>query len=220
MGGEHLAVGVDVDAAAVGLLEDLLEVAEVVAGYHDEGPGLDGEVHGGGHGVAVGGGVGLVEHGHALQVHAAALQHEVEEGLPVVGGREPVEGAEEEAVHGLGPGAEHGGVVGVGRHAPQAEEQEALEGADVLVGVPDEAHVVGGVVGGVQVVAGAHVVDALTDGGDEGVHGVVVEAHVGDAAEQPLDHGQRGVGAGGGHTGVVDAAGVGDEVAGELVLEV
>jgi len=57
---EHFAVGVDVDALAVRLLEQELEVAEVMAGDDDERAFFNLERDGGRDGCAVSLGVGLV----------------------------------------------------------------------------------------------------------------------------------------------------------------
>ena len=65
MGGEHLAVGVDVYTGIFGLLQQKLEVPQVVAGDDNEGALFYGEGYGGGNGVAIGLGVGLVQQGHA-----------------------------------------------------------------------------------------------------------------------------------------------------------
>ena len=74
VGREHLAVGVDGDALALGLLEQLLEVEQVVAGDQDGFARLDAQRHLGGHRRAEGLGVGLVEQFHGLVVHLAAAQ--------------------------------------------------------------------------------------------------------------------------------------------------
>ena len=38
VGGQHLAVGIGIDALARGLLEQKLQIAQIVAGDHDERP--------------------------------------------------------------------------------------------------------------------------------------------------------------------------------------
>ncbi len=55
--GQHLAVGVDVDALVLGLLQEHGQILEVVAGNEDTFAGDVAQRHRGGDGVAVGSGV-------------------------------------------------------------------------------------------------------------------------------------------------------------------
>jgi len=136
VGGQHFAVGVDGDALAGGLLQELLEVLEVMAGHQDGLAGLVAQGHRGGHGVAVRAGVGGVEEFHGAQVHFAALQHQGDPGSEVlVGGEGGGHAFVEEFVHGRVFLAEDGGMVGVGGHALDAENQCMLERPDVVVGL-------------------------------------------------------------------------------------
>ena len=79
VGGQHLAVGVDVDPLALGLLEQLFEHAQVVARDEDRLARLGAELNRGRHRVAVAVGVGLVEQFHGDQVDAAAFHGEADE---------------------------------------------------------------------------------------------------------------------------------------------
>ena len=134
VGGEHLAVGVDVDSLALGLLEQRLEVLQVVAGDQDGLALLCAEGHGGGHGVAVGARVGRIEKLHRAQVHLAALQHQsqgrLERDRPV--GKRG-QRLMDERIDGRVFLAQDLGVVGVGRDALDAEEQRVLQGENVGV---------------------------------------------------------------------------------------
>ena len=76
VGGEHLAVGVDVDPLPLGLLEQLFEVPEVVAGDEDRLPLLRPEGDRRGDRLAVGAGVGRVEDLHRPEVDLAAFHHQ------------------------------------------------------------------------------------------------------------------------------------------------
>ena len=69
MGGEHLAVGVDGDAGAFGLLQQVGYVVEVVAADEYARTLACADVHAGDLRFTVGRGVGLVEQSH----HADAL---------------------------------------------------------------------------------------------------------------------------------------------------
>ncbi|KAF5033274.1 hypothetical protein DSECCO2_608440 [anaerobic digester metagenome] len=88
--------------------------------------------------MAVGPGVGRVEQLHGPQVHFAALEHEPDPRAEVlVRGEGGGQAFVQEVVHGRVFLAEDGGMVGVGGHALEAEEQRVLEGEDVGVGLGD-----------------------------------------------------------------------------------
>ena len=91
VGGQHLAVGVDVDALALRLLQQLVEIRQIVAGHHDERALFDVRVHPRGHGIAEGAGVGLVQQGHAPEVH---LPERHDERQPLLHGVVAVDGAQ------------------------------------------------------------------------------------------------------------------------------
>ena len=183
---QHLAVGVDVDALALGLLEQQLQVVQVVTGHDDERAGLDLEGDGGGLGRAERAGVGGVEHRHAGEVHLADLQHEREQRVDGTGLCKRCERLNEERVDRLVVLAEHARMVGVGGNAANAEQHERLERADILVGAPHLGHVVVGL----DIESGG--------GGDSGGFGVhfgnqrtnreLIEVHVGHAGEQSVHH--------------------------------
>ena len=81
VGRKHLAVGVDVHALAVGLLEKELEVSEVVAADDDERAFFDGERHLRGDGVAERCGICFILELHAAQVDFAGLEDERQQGI-------------------------------------------------------------------------------------------------------------------------------------------
>ena len=133
MGGQHLAVGVDVDAQAFGLLQQLRKVRQVVAGDQDAGALADAELDLSEFGVAVGAGVGLVQQGHAGHRDLAGLHGQVDQcaGFQLPGGGGERLG--QEGVDLLAFEAEHRGVVGIGGDALQAVDDQFLQGAQVLV---------------------------------------------------------------------------------------
>ena len=181
---KHLAVGVHVDALALGLLEKLLQVVQVVARDDDERAGLDLERDLGRLGRAVRLGVRLVEHAHAGQVDLADLQHERHERVDRTRLGKCGERFHEEGVDCIVGAAEHASMVSVGGHAADAEQHERLARADVLVGTPDVGHVV---VGFCDAVAGSGHgcglgVDPLGERADVGL----VEVDVGHAREQAV----------------------------------
>mmetsp|Transcript_27180 Transcript_27180/g.59339 ORF Transcript_27180/g.59339 Transcript_27180/m.59339 type:complete len:241 (-) Transcript_27180:871-1593(-) len=74
---QHLPVCVHVDALALGLLQQLLQVMHVVTRHQDALAGLGGEGHLRGRGVAERGGVRLTQHLHHAEVALAQLHGHV-----------------------------------------------------------------------------------------------------------------------------------------------
>ena len=134
MAGKHLAVGVDVDPLALGLLEKLLQVLEIMAGNEDGLALLRAQGNGRGDGVAVSARVGRIEQLHGPQVDLAALEHErqrlVEADFPVGQRREPLL---DKGVNGRVFLAQDLRMIGVGRNPLDPEEQRVLQGKDVGV---------------------------------------------------------------------------------------
>ena len=139
---QHLAVRVDVDAGAGGLLEQRLQVGEVVAGDEDRLAGALAERDLRGLGLAEGAGVGGVEDLHRAQVDLAALESDAHPLLETE--RRVVERDEraEQVRVDLGIGlAERASVVRVGGDALHAVERGLLERLHVGIarGVPRAA---------------------------------------------------------------------------------
>ncbi|OPZ47247.1 MAG: hypothetical protein BWY92_01834 [Firmicutes bacterium ADurb.BinA052] len=122
---QHLAVGIDVDALAFRLLQNGLKIREVMAGYQYGVTPHGGDSHASRRRVAVSCGVGLVQHGHYLDVHLADPERHRERVVQ----REAVAGEE---VHGLMEEAVDFGildsqylcVIGVSSHSFQAEQSQ------------------------------------------------------------------------------------------------
>ena len=198
VGGEHLGVGVHVHPGALGLLQQQLQVPQVVAGDQNAGVPAHADVDPGDLGIAVGGGVGLVQEGHALHAVLARLQGQ---GGELVAGEAVVQGGGQgllqEGVH-RGVGLAQGiCVLGVGGQALQAVGDELPQGADVLIFGGEDAHGLGFL----RPVAGAVPQSGLRQGGqvaqllpqplqdvqglpDAGVDGVGVKVGVGDGGEE------------------------------------
>ena len=85
VGRQHFPVGVDVDALSGGLLQELPEVLQIVAGNDDERPLLNVRVHPRGDGMSERLRVGLVQQGHTLEIDPAKLQDEFQPFLDAVG---------------------------------------------------------------------------------------------------------------------------------------
>ena len=134
VGGQHLAVGVNVDALAGALLQDLLQVQEIVA-RHQDGLALlvpQGDL--GGHRVAVSAGVAGIQQLHGPEVDFAAFQHQghhVGDAQALGrGGRQPLV---DEGVNLVVFLAQDLGVIGVSADPLEAEQQGVLQGEDVGV---------------------------------------------------------------------------------------
>jgi len=85
VGGQHLAVGVDGNPLALGLLEQLFEVAEIVPGNEDRLPLLHPERNLGRDGMAVAARVAGVQQLHRPHVRLAALQDQPQAGVQIEG---------------------------------------------------------------------------------------------------------------------------------------
>ncbi len=176
VGGQHLAVGVHVDTGACRLLQQLVQVLQIVAGYHDERPPADIRVDLCGGRVAEGGGVGPVQQGHALVVHQAELRDERQpllHGVLLPQGTQPfVEPTADRLI--LLPQAE--GVMGIGRHTLHAEQQRGAQGHDVRIAAPQPARVLYRQALGRQLFGTA----------DIALQGRIVKIYVGQRGEQAV----------------------------------
>ena len=170
--------------------------------------------------MAVGFGVGLVQKRHALEVHLPHLHDHGQQLLHTPVLADGKEAFIEEAVYLLVGIAQHHGVIGVGRHTPQAEKDQGFERTDVLVGLPELAHVVfvgsaagrctGAAIGGQRRLFPADDFNLPADG-------FLVEINIGQGGEQSLNH--RPVGGGGGGVGV-RCPGQANQSPGELILQI
>ncbi len=204
--GQHLAVGVDVDTGALGLLEQVFDVLEVVTRDEDAGVLAHAYVYPCDFGVAIGLGVGLVEQGHHVDAVFSRLEHGVEQllhgGVGIGDGCKSLVHEGDDLVAHL---AQAGCVLIVGCHALEAQHSELLERAQVLVAVAQHAlaTALGLVVGLLAapfhlVVVGQVHAQLLGAGqqllfqGDAGVHlaqdGLVVEVCIGNGREQGIYH--------------------------------
>ena len=136
VGGQHLAVGVHVDAGALRLLQQLVQILQIVAGHHNKGAAPHVGVDAGGGGVAEGGGVGSVQQRHALVIHQPELSDQRQpllDGVFLPQGAQPLVKPQADLLV-LVPQTE--GVVGVGGHALHAEQQRGAQGHHVRVAPP------------------------------------------------------------------------------------
>ena len=133
--GQHFAVGVDIDALALGLHQEVVQVQQVVAADQNARPGLNPLAHFGDFGLAKQVNVAVVEQLHGLQVHAPTFEDEFEQGFDIevhVGHRGEERLLDERFDLGVRL-AQSPGVVLVGGHALKAAEQNLLETLYILI---------------------------------------------------------------------------------------
>eukprot|EP01084_Bolivina_argentea_P262773 444512_1 len=188
--GQHLTVGVDVDAQGLRLLEEALQDDEVVARHEDAltGGGHVGHLGDGGHTEGL---VGVAQQGHGgdvdlagLEAHAQALAQ-----VEALVARHQVQGAVDELVDLLVLLVVHQAVVGVGGDALEAVDQhlgdtrgglsvgvdEAAQDTDVLALVDEGLDVAGRL----ALIHGGHRDGGLLDGSlARGLAGLLV-SHAG-----------------------------------------
>ena len=197
MGGQHLAVGIDVDARVTGLLQQGQQVGQVVPGDEDGLALAPAQGYGRGHGRAERAGIARLQQFHGAQVDLAAFQHQAQPAVEVMAlGVQFGAGAQAAIQEGGHIGitlAQLGGMVGIGGHALEAVEQDLHGGTHVLVA----GQVVGGRVAQVQGSQRRGRRRAGHAGGQGGgtlqaffLHGAQghrIEIHIGQGGEQGLE---------------------------------
>ena len=136
VGGEHLAVGIDVDAFALALLEHLFEVIQVVAGDEDRMAFLRAERHARRHRVSVDARIGSVEDFHGPQVNLAAFEYEADPFVDShrrVVARDRCKRLMDERGDRIVLLTKYRRMLGVGGYPFKAEQERMLERPDVAV---------------------------------------------------------------------------------------
>ncbi len=136
VGWEHLAMGVDVDALAFALLEQLFQHLQVVAGNQNTLAGLGTGINRGRHRMAIVFHMTFIELAHHGQVVLAALHAQVDKihqaELGIAGGGQ---GLFDKCGH-FGVGlAENAGVIGIGRHTLKPVDENFYHRADIRIAV-------------------------------------------------------------------------------------
>ena len=142
MSRQHLAVGIDIDSLILRLLQQLLQVIQIMTGDHDERSLLHFQRDSNGNGIAKGFRVGFVQHLHAGEVDLTDFQHDGKQLIhtPVfTDGKERLGNKLIDFVTGI---SEDSGMIGIGSHTTDAEEDQRLQGTDILIRVPDFRHVI------------------------------------------------------------------------------
>lgn len=136
---EHLAVGVNVNASALGLLKDHLEVKKVVAGNNNEGTRLNSQRNLSWNWSAISAGICAVEKSHALEVDLAYLKSKRQQNVNGGLGSKSCKSLYKESVNCVISLAKNASVVSVSSHTADTKENEGLEGPNVLVVGPNAA---------------------------------------------------------------------------------
>ena len=220
VGRQHLGVGVDIDALALGLLQQALGVVEVVAGDDDERPFLDGQGHLHRLRVAKRAGVGLVQLSHDPVGHPPGVLHQLEELVlvPLLCDG-PQRRAEKQVDLAIGI-AQHPRVVGVSCHAAQPKEDKGAQALPVGVRLlPQLLHIVVRHWCRCRAGRGKGFLLGLPDLIGQLRHRLGVEINIGDGGEQSFRQQEclRGLN---GSADVQQQGGKADECPGELVLRV
>ena len=143
MGRQHFPVGVDVDAFSLRLLQQQLQIVKIVAGDDDEGAFLDGQAHLSRLRMTKGFRICLVQHGHALEIDFAHFHHDGQQLLhaPVIHTNSK-QSLVQEIVDGIVLVTQYSGMIGIGGDTTNAEQDQGLKASDILVSIPQFAHIV------------------------------------------------------------------------------
>ena len=182
VGGEHLAVGVDVYALALGLLQKQLHIVEIVTADNDKGAFFNSQRNFRGHRLTVGFGVGSVKHFHALEIYLTRFEHQIQQ---IIGGFVLAQSIES-LVQKIGDSpvrlSQRIGMICVCRHTLYSEKDKGFKGAYVLVCVPYHIHVI------VLELFGVHTALFLFYLSFHLLDGNIVEINVGDSGEKPFEN--------------------------------
>ena len=216
MAGQHLTVGVHIDAAAVGLPKKLLQVGQVMARNHHERTRLHRKLHLRGRRRAEMLEVALIEQAHAGGVDPTGLKHERQQRICPKVVAQSGQAAHEEGVYlGVCRLAQDTSVIGVRRDAAHAKEEKRLQTAHVFLGVPHLRHIElgnrGRTAGGVG--------RALAHLGGEGTNVIGVEVDVGQRGKERMLHERRSAVAHGGLALGAPRASQAHERARQLILQ-
>jgi len=142
--GQHLAMGVDVDALVLGLLQEHGQIFEVMAGDQDTLAGDMTQRHRGRNRMAVGAGVAGVQQLHGPEVDLAAFEGEGHQRIEIHVAGEGGHGLMDVGVDRIIFLAEDGGMIGIGGKAAQAVHGGLLQGLQVGIGIEGVDEVEGG----------------------------------------------------------------------------
>ena len=124
MCGKHLAVGIDIDSFVLCLFKQLLQIIEIMAGDYDKGSFFHHQRHCHRSGAAIGPGIGLVKHCHAIEVVLADFQNDGQQFIhaPVLADGEERPG--KKFIYRLISVSKDTGMISICRHTPDAKQDQ------------------------------------------------------------------------------------------------
>ncbi len=187
VGGQHLAMGVNVDALVFCLLQELLKVIKVVAGDDNERAFLDRQRYGRRDGCAISICIGFVEHLHALEVYLADFHRQRQQFIHSgVGLADGLKALKEHGVNLVICITEYHRVIRVSGDAAQTYQDQGFERSDVFVNAPELQGFVRGAAVQLYIRVGGELFGFDFRG--ELCNGIFVKIDVGYCCKQAFDH--------------------------------
>ena len=142
MGRKHLTVSVDIDSFVLRLFKQLLQIVKVMAGDNDERPFFNHQRNCDRSGIAIGQGVGLIKHLHALEVDLTDFENDRQQFIhtPVFPDRE--ESLGNELIDRPVGVSKYTGVICICRHTADPKQNQRFEAADIFLCIPDLSHII------------------------------------------------------------------------------
>ena len=124
MCGQHFAMGINIDAPALGLLQQQLEIMQIVTGNHNKRPLFHSQRNGNRYRRAIAFGICLIQKRHALEVFLTDLHHDGQQLLhaPILANSKKC--LCKEIVHRIIGIAQHQSMMRIGRHAAHPEQNQ------------------------------------------------------------------------------------------------
>ena len=214
--GQHLAVCIDVDPLALGLLQEQVQVAQIVPRYDDKRSlfHLQRDLRGRRDAIRLR--IGSIQQRHALQVDFSHLKGHWQQFLWTSRFTHGAQTFIEKSIDGFIRISQHHGMIGIGCHTTQAKEDQRLEGADVFLRRPQILHVIIVVARDTRVTLREQRLLFPVHCCNLCKHGIIVKVDIGDGRKQALDH--RAMGALGGRI-FLGSTGQPDQRARQCILQ-
>ena len=188
---KHFAVGIDVDSFPFCLFQKKQQVFQVVSADHDKRSFLHCKRHGDRHRIPVVLSVCLIQKRHTFQIDLAHFHYDGKKLLHVQVFADGEHSFIEECIDFLVRISQNHSVIRICRHSPETEQNEGFQRADILVGIPQQFHIVilrfaarlraASTAGDKSVFLSCYIFNLLTDR-------FFVKVYIGDRCEQPFDH--------------------------------
>ena len=140
VGRQHLAVGINVDARTICLLEQFFHILQIMAGDKNPRFCAHADIHFGDFRVAVGRGMGLIQQGHGVDRCLSGFHNQGDHIVYRQIFRGGGQGFHDEIVDFIFLTSQDGGVVRIGGNPFKADDQQLAKGADILVCSGQYAH--------------------------------------------------------------------------------